>query len=134
MTSTYLYDALGRRVGQTASGLTTQYIYDMLNVAQEQYTGGTVADMLAGLGLDQNFARTDTSGSYAMLPDLLGSTIAMVNSAEAITTAYQYGPVGRTTMTGTSSTAPSPARHGDCVKEQSSRRAALSRWARERAL
>ncbi len=106
----------------------------IFNVAQEQYTGGTVADMLAGLGLDQNFARTDTSGSYAMLPDLLGSTIAMVNSAEAITTAYQYGPVGRTTMTGTSSTAPSPARHGDCVKEQSSRRAALSRWARERAL
>ncbi len=106
MTSTYLYDALGRRVGQTASGLTAQYVYDMLNVAQEQYAGGTVADMLAGLGLDQNFARTDTSGSYAMLPDLLGSTVAMVNSAGGISTSYQYVPFGQTTMTGTSSTNP----------------------------
>ena len=41
-----------------------------------------------------------------MLPDMLGSTVAMVNSAGGITTAYQYGPFGQTTMTGTSSTNP----------------------------
>ena len=104
--SSYLYDALGRRVGQTTSGLTAQYVYDMLNVAQEQYTGGTVADMLPGLGLDQNFARTDSSGSYAMLADLLGSTIGLVNSSGAIATGYQYGPFGQTTTSGTSSTNP----------------------------
>jgi RHS repeat-associated protein len=104
--SSYVYDALGRRVGQTTSGLTAQYVYDMLNVAQEQYTGGTVADMLPGLGLDQNFARTDTSGSYAMLPDLLGSTLGLINSTGALGTQYQYGPFGQTTMTGASSTNP----------------------------
>jgi RHS repeat-associated protein len=93
-------------VGQTTSGLTTQYVYDMLNVAQEQYTGGSVADMLPGLGLDENFARTDTSGSYAMLPDLLGSTIGLINSTGALGTQYQYGPFGQTTMTGASSTNP----------------------------
>jgi RHS repeat-associated protein len=104
--SSYVYDALGRRVGQTISGLTAQYVYDMLNVAEEQYTGGSVADMLPGLGLDENFARTDTSGSYAMLPDLLGSTVGLVNSTGALGTQYQYGPFGQTTTSGASSTNP----------------------------
>ena len=104
--SSYVYDALGRRVGQTTSGLTAQYVYDMLNVAQEEYTGGTVADMLPGLGLDENFARTDSSGSYAMLPDVLGSTIGLVNTAGAIGTGYAYGPFGQTTTSGASSTNP----------------------------
>jgi len=104
--SSYVYDALGRRVGQTTSGLTAQYVYDMLNVAQEQYTGGTVADMLPGLGLDENFARTDSSGSSAILSDLLGSTIGLVNSSGAISTGYQYSPFGQTTTSGASSTNP----------------------------
>jgi len=96
---------LKRRAGQGAAGLTAQYVYDMLNVAQEQYTGGTVADMLPGLGLDQNFARTDPSGTSAMLSDLLGSTVGLVNSAGALATGYQYGPFGQTTS-GASSTNP----------------------------
>jgi hypothetical protein len=57
----------------------------------EVYGHLPVADMLPGLGLDQNFARTDTSGSYAMLPDLLGSTVGLVNSTGALGTQYQYG-------------------------------------------
>jgi len=104
--SSFAYDALGRRVGQTASSLTTQYVYDGLNAAQEQFSSGGVADMLPGVGLDENFARTDSSGSYAMLADLLGSTIGLVNSSGALGTQYQYGPFGQTTMTGASSTNP----------------------------
>jgi RHS repeat-associated protein len=91
---------------RSAGSLTTQYVYDGLNIAQEQYTGGSVADMLPGLGLDENFARTDTSGSYAMLSDALGSTLGLVNSSGALGTQYQYGPFGQTTTSGTSSTNP----------------------------
>jgi len=78
----------------------------MLTAAQEGYADGAVAHMPMGPGLDDLFARTDTSGSYAMLPDALGSTVAMVNSAGAISTGYQYSPFGQTTMTGASSTNP----------------------------
>jgi len=48
MGNTYVYDALGRRVGQTSGSLTTQYVYDGLNVAQEQPPSGGRAEKLAG--------------------------------------------------------------------------------------
>jgi len=104
--SSYAYDALGRRVGQTRAGLTAQYVYDMLNIAQEQYSSGGVADMLPGLNLDENFGRTDASGTSAMLRNGLGSTIGLVNSAGALGTGYAYGPFGQTTTSGASSTNP----------------------------
>jgi len=34
------YDALGRRVSRTSGGVTTQYLYDGLNVARELSTAG----------------------------------------------------------------------------------------------
>jgi len=78
----------------------------MLNVAQEQFSSGGVADMLPGLNLDENVSRVDASGNYAMLRDGLGSTIGLVNSAGALGTQYQYGPFGQTTTSGASSTNP----------------------------
>jgi RHS repeat-associated protein len=104
--SSFTYDALGRRVAQTAGSLTTQYVYDLLNVAQEQFSTGGVGDMLPGLGLDQNFSRVDSSGTSAVLPDMLGSTLGLVNSSGVIGTGYQYGPFGQTTSSGASSTNP----------------------------
>jgi RHS repeat-associated protein len=41
-----------------------------------------------------------------MIPDLLGSTVGLVNSAGAIATGYQYSPFGQTTTSGASSTNP----------------------------
>jgi RHS repeat-associated protein len=104
--SSFTYDALGRRVAQTAGSLTTQYVYDLLNVAQEQFSTGGVGDMLPGLGLDQNFSRVDSSGTSAVLPDMLGSTLGLVNSSGTIGTGYAYGPFGQTTTNGTTSTNP----------------------------
>ncbi len=104
--SSFTYDALGRRVAQTAAALTTQYVYDMFNIAQEQFSTGGVGDMLPGLGLDQYFSRVDLSGTAAFLPDLLGSTLGLVNSSGAIGTSHAYGPFGQTTMSGTASTNP----------------------------
>jgi RHS repeat-associated protein len=52
------------------------------------------------------FARTDPSGTYAMMRDALGSTIGLVNSSGSIGTGYQYGSFGQTTASGASSTNP----------------------------
>jgi RHS repeat-associated protein len=104
--STFTYDAIGRRVAQTAGSLTTKYVYDLLNVAQQQFSTGGVGDMLPGLGIDQNFARVDSSGTSAVLPDVLGSTLGLVNSSGAIGTGYGYGPFGQVTTSGASSTNP----------------------------
>ncbi len=104
--SSFIYDALGRRVAQTAGSLTTQYVYDMLNVAQEQFSTGGVGDMLPGMGLDQYFSRVNSSGTSTILPDLLGSTLGLVNSSGAIETGYAYGPFGQTSASGTNSLNP----------------------------
>jgi YD repeat-containing protein len=53
--SSFTYDALARRVGETAGSLTNQYVYDLRNGAEEQFSTGGVGDMLPGLGTDQYF-------------------------------------------------------------------------------
>jgi RHS repeat-associated protein len=94
-TSSYLYDALGRRAAQEVGSTTiTHNVYDGLNIAEQQGSAGT-SDMMTGLGLDDFFARTDPSGTYAMMRDALGSTIGLVNSSGAIATPYTYGPFGQ---------------------------------------
>ncbi len=60
--------------------------------------------MLPGMGLDQYFSRVDLSGTSTILPDLLGSTLGLVNSSGAIGRNYAYGPFGQTTTSGTAST------------------------------
>jgi hypothetical protein len=65
-------------MSKTISGTTTQYLYDGLNPIQElNGTGGVVANLLTGLGVDEYFARTDTATS-TFLSDALGSTIGLV--------------------------------------------------------
>jgi YD repeat-containing protein len=60
----FSYDAVGRRVSRTVSGLTTPYLYDGRNLAA---VAGNM--MLNGLGIDENYAQV--SGS-AVTSALLG--------------------------------------------------------------
>lgn len=54
----FIYDALGRRVGQTRNGLATGYVFDGLNVVQEQTSSGN-ANMLSMPGsVNQTMALT----------------------------------------------------------------------------
>ena len=56
-------------------GAATGYLYDGANPVQE-LTGTTPsANILTGLGVDEFYRRTDTSGSRDMLTDALGSII-----------------------------------------------------------
>ena len=95
--ASFLYDGKGRRrQGPAGRG----YFYDGINPVAE-LTGSTVtARNLAGLGIDEYFARTDSTGTYSLLTDRLGSTNALTDATGAIQGLYTYEPFGRTTATG----------------------------------
>jgi len=58
--------------------------------------------VLAG-GIDEVFQRTDGAGTRAVLPDALGSAVALVDGLGAVQTQYTYEPFGATTFSGASS-------------------------------
>jgi RHS repeat-associated protein len=99
----YQYDAFGRRVQNTLNGVMTQYLYDGLNPVEE-FDGSSppnvTATMLTGLGIDECFQRTDSSGTLSYLSDMVGSTLALADSSGALDTAYTYDPFGNVTVNG----------------------------------
>jgi RHS repeat-associated protein len=106
---TFSYDAVGRRRTRTEGGVTTSYLYDLLDTVQEQVGGSASANYLLGLGIDERFTRTDGSGGAHYLTDALGSTIALADGTGTVQTAYTYEPYGMTTQTGAASA--NPARY-----------------------
>jgi RHS repeat-associated protein len=63
-----------------------------------------VATLLNGPGVDAILSRTEATGTTSFLPDGLGSTIALTDSAGTLQTQYTYEPFGKTTATGAAST------------------------------
>jgi len=101
----FQYDPYGRRSGKTVAGITTSYVYDGANIAQEISGGSPIANLLSG-GVDEVFTRTDSSGTANFLTDALGSTLALTNSSGSALAQYAYEPFGNTTVTSGSSTNP----------------------------
>jgi RHS repeat-associated protein len=99
----FSYDGLGRRVTRTVSSISTNYLYDAKNVVQELSGTTPIANLLSG-GMDEVFARTDSSGSSAILADVLGSSVALSDSSGVLQTNYTYEPFGNTSTSGTPST------------------------------
>jgi RHS repeat-associated protein len=102
VSASFAYDALGRRRTKTVSGTARGYLYDRLTPVQELASGTPTANLLTGLNLDEYFTRTDGSGSTNLLPDALGSTLALTDTAGAVQTEYTYEPFGGTLVTGAS--------------------------------
>jgi len=104
LTASFTYDSSGRRTGRTVNGVVTNYVYDGLNPVQEK-SGATVnANLLTGLGIDEFFTRTDSAGVRSLLPDALGSIVALGDGTGILQTQYTYEPFGFTTQTGAAST------------------------------
>ena len=101
----FQYDPYGRRAAKTVAGITTNYLYDGANVAQEISGGSPTANLLSG-GIDEVFTRTDSSGTANFLTDALGSTINLTNSSGSSLAQYTYEPFGNATLTSGSSTNP----------------------------
>ena len=103
-TASFTYDSFGRRTGKTINGATTNFVYDGLNPVQEKNGATVTANLLTGLGIDEFFTRTEGGVARSLLPDALGSTVALGDSTGTIQTQYTYEPFGLTTQTGTAST------------------------------
>jgi RHS repeat-associated protein len=105
-TSNFTYDPFGRREQKTINGTSTNFLYDGQNVVQDLSGNTPQTNYLLGLGLDQRYSRTDSTGTQSYLTDALGSTLALANSDQSLPTSYTYDPFGQTSTTGTSSTNP----------------------------
>ena len=87
--------------GSKKRGLSSIVHRDGLNPVQElDAANSPVANLLTGLGLDEFFTRTDAKGARHILPDALGSAIALTDPAGAVVKRYAYEPYGETSTTG----------------------------------
>ncbi len=102
--ASFTYDSFGRRTGKTIQGTTTNFVYDGLNPVQEKAGATVTANLLTGLGIDEFFTRTDGVGVRALLPDALGSTVALGDGTGTLQTQYTYEPFGYATQTGLANT------------------------------
>jgi RHS repeat-associated protein len=102
----FAYDALGRRTTKTMNGVSTSFLYDGLNPVQEKTGAVVTANTLPGLGIDEYFTRTDSTGARTVLPDALGSSVALTDGTGTLQTQYSYEPFGNTSAAGAASTNP----------------------------
>ena len=98
--ASFTYDSFGRRTGKTVQGVLTNFVYDGVNPVQEKSGATVTANLLTGLGIDEFFTRTDGVGTRSLLPDALGSTVALGNNTGTLQTQYTYEPFGYATQSG----------------------------------
>jgi RHS repeat-associated protein len=99
--ASFVYDGVGRRQSVTQGATTVTALYDGYDPVQEQSPTGTVsANLQIGLGVDERFSRTKSGTTSTYLADLLGSTVALADSAGTVQTSYSYDPYGATTQSG----------------------------------
>jgi RHS repeat-associated protein len=101
--ASFTYDSFWRRTGRTVQGVATNFVYDGLNPVQEKAGSTVTANLLTGLGIDEFFQRTDGVGTSTLLPDALGSTVALGANTGTLQTQYTYEPFGYATTSGTAS-------------------------------
>ncbi len=98
--TSFEYDALGRRVALTRGGVTTRFVYDGWQVVQERAGDGSIAASELPIDLDDVAMRTDSTGARTLLTDALGSTLALADETGALSQVYTYEPFGRSITTG----------------------------------
>jgi RHS repeat-associated protein len=97
--STFSYDATGRRASSTVSGVSTSYLWDGPNPASVNSNL-----VLAGLGVDDDFARVTSGVATSFLTDAQGNTLSLTDSTATMTASYQYEPYGSSSTSGTDGT------------------------------
>ena len=73
----FLYDGLRRRQKKTINGASVEFVYDGITPTQEIAGTTVLANMLTSSGTDEMFSRTDSIGTQSLLPDALGSIVAL---------------------------------------------------------
>jgi len=106
LTASFKYDALGRRYEKTINGVTTQYVYDGLDIIQEKQNGAVYANYIRTLNIDEPLARIKGSVIRHYKTDALGSVINLTDDSGYVKTTYTYDPFGNVTVSGESSDNP----------------------------
>jgi RHS repeat-associated protein len=96
----FAYDSVGRRNSTTIGGVFTQYAYDGPSAVTE-VRGGESIQFINGEGVDELFSRIDSGGTKTLLSDAIGSTMAITDSARAVTDQFLYDPFGNGVAQGT---------------------------------
>ena len=102
-TTTFKYDASGRRIQKSGPQGTTNYLYDGMNLVEEVDGSGTVlARYTHGAEVDEDLAMLRNSTASYYQQDGLGSITSLSNSAGALVQTYTYDSFGnRVASTGT---------------------------------
>ena len=98
--ASFQYDAQGRRTSKIVNAAQTGFLYDGWTPVQELNGSSVVANLLAGVGIDEYLTRTDANGPSHFLADALGSTVALSDATGALPTSYTYTPFGETSRSG----------------------------------
>ena len=112
--ASYSYDHAGRRISRSiqdvansASQVSTQYLYDGQQAIGEVRDGQLSASLVTGLGIDDAIARITSTGGTpevkSYLTDALGSVIAQLKQDQSVEVGYTYSPYGQTLKAGTES-------------------------------
>jgi len=101
-TTTYRYDALGRRIEINANGQITRDVYDGSNIALEYNASNVLqASYTNGLGTDSVLEMVRGGHPYYYVQDGQNSTTALTNSTGTVVDSYTYDAFGNQTSTGT---------------------------------
>ncbi len=106
LTASFEYDALGRRIEKTINGVTTQYLYDGLDIIQEKQNGAVTANYIRTLNIDEPLTRIKGATVRHYQLDALGSVIALTDETGNVRTSYSYDPFGNVTISGEASDNP----------------------------
>jgi RHS repeat-associated protein len=99
--TTYKYDALGRRIARDDGLLSTSYLYDGdAPAAQITSDSDEVTTLLHGPAQGETVARISASGSSYLVPDALGSTVALLDENGDISGGYAYDVYGSSVSEG----------------------------------
>lgn len=91
----YGYDALGRRNSSAASGITTNFLYDGLDVVLDKGSDNSAVDYLNGPGVDNKLRQASAAtGSLYFHQDHLGSTSALTDINSNVAERGQYESFG----------------------------------------
>ena len=89
----YVYDYTGRRTKKTVTGTETNYYYNNEDIVKET-VGGTVADYLHGIGIDEPVMMDRAGVKSYYYRDGLGSIREIADSAGTVQNSYTYGAWG----------------------------------------
>jgi RHS repeat-associated protein len=91
----YRYDALGRRIGKIVAGITTEYVYDIMDVIRQTTHGSGSIDYLRGLAVDQVWAARRDGSIEVLSRDRLNSILSMIGPVGALSN-FEYDEYGGT--------------------------------------